>query len=95
MAQELGKISRHPFWSYYQTPAAELLPEGDKDLEQILLLLQKVTGVNFTLYKRSTLRRRIMRRMVLHKLENLESYLKFLKEKPDEVEALYQDVLIK
>ncbi|MDD2903030.1 MAG: PAS domain-containing protein, partial [Syntrophales bacterium] len=74
---------------------AELLPEGDKDLEQILLLLQKVTGVNFTLYKRSTLRRRIMRRMVLHKLENLESYLKFLKEKPDEVEALYQDVLIK
>jgi len=95
IAQELAKVTRHPFWSYYQTPAAELLPEVDKELEQILLLLQKVTGVNFTLYKRSTLRRRIMRRMVLHKLENLQSYLKFLKEKPAEVEALYQDVLIK
>ncbi len=95
IAQELAKITRHPFWSYYQTPAAELPPETDKELEQILLLLQKVTGVNFALYKRSTLRRRIMRRMVLHKLENLEGYLKFLKEKPGEVEALYQDVLIK
>lgn len=95
ISQELAKITRHPFWSYYQTPAAELLPETDKELEQILLLLQKVTGVNFTLYKRNTLRRRIMRRMVLHKLENLLSYLKFLKEKPGEVEALYQDVLIK
>jgi two-component system CheB/CheR fusion protein len=96
IAQELGKISRHPFWTYYQTPsAADLLPEAEKDLEPILLLLQKVTGVNFTLYKRSTLRRRIMRRMVLHKLDNLKAYLKFLKEQPGEVEALYQDVLIK
>ncbi len=76
-------------------PAAELLPEADQELEQILLLLQKVTGVNFTLYKRSTLRRRIMRRMVLHKLDNLQSYLSLLKDKPAEVEALHQDVLIK
>jgi two-component system CheB/CheR fusion protein len=32
---------------------------------------------------------------VLHKLDNLPGYLAFLKEKPGEVEALYQDVLIK
>lgn len=95
MAQELAKISRHPFWTYYQTPSAELLPEAEKELEPILLLLQKATGVNFTFYKRSTLKRRIMRRMVLHKLENLDSYLKYLQENPAEVEALYQDVLIK
>ena len=96
IAQELAKISHHPFWSYYQTPtAAELLPEGENSLEPILMLLQKVTGVNFTLYKHSTLKRRIMRRMVLHKLENLEGYLQFLQENPAEVEALYQDVLIK
>lgn len=96
MAQELAKISRHPFWTYYQTPsAAELLPEAEKDLEPILLLLQKATGVNFTFYKRSTLKRRIMRRMVLHKQENLEGYLKYLQENPAEAEALYQDVLIK
>lgn len=95
MAQELTKITRHPFWSYYQTPAAELLPEAEKELEPILLLLQKVTGVNFTLYKRSTLKRRIMRRLVLHKLQDLESYLKFLEKNHEEVEALYQDVLIK
>ncbi|MHB8068657.1 MAG: chemotaxis protein CheB [Desulfobaccales bacterium] len=95
MALELSKITRHPFWSYYQTPAAELLPEVEKELQPILLLLQKVTGVNFTLYKRSTLKRRIMRRLVLHKLPDLESYLKFLEENHEEVEALYQDVLIK
>ena len=74
---------------------ADILPETNQELEEVLLLLQRVTGVNFTFYKRGTLRRRIMRRMVLHKLENLEGYLNFLKERPGEVEALYQDVLIK
>jgi two-component system CheB/CheR fusion protein len=96
MAQELAKISRHPFWTYYQTPsAAELLPEAEKELEPILQLLQKATGVNFTFYKRSTLKRRILRRMVLHKLDNLEGYFNYLQGNPGEVEALYQDVLIK
>jgi len=76
-------------------PSPKLLPETEKDLEPILRLLQKVTGVNFTLYKRSTLRRRILRRLVLHKLDNLASYLAFLQDNPGEVEALYQDVLIK
>ena len=38
--------------------------------------------------------RRITRRMILHKAENLEDYVRILEETPDEVEALYQDVLI-
>ena len=32
--------------------------------------------------------------MVLHKLDELEDYVRFLQSKPAEVEALYQDILI-
>ncbi|MEW6658271.1 MAG: protein-glutamate O-methyltransferase CheR [Thermodesulfobacteriota bacterium] len=76
-------------------PGPKPPPETEKELEPVLLLLRKATGVNFTLYKRNTLRRRILRRMVLHKLDNLGSYLAFLQDNPGEVAALYQDVLIK
>jgi two-component system CheB/CheR fusion protein len=50
--------------------------------------------VNFTYYKYSTIKRRIARRMVLHKLESLKQYLKFVHENPAEPAALCEDILI-
>src|SRR5262249_30035937 len=41
-----------------------------------------------------TIKRRIMRRMFLRKIENLQAYLQFLRKNRDEVEALFNDVLI-
>ncbi|MBO0860257.1 MAG: PAS domain S-box protein [Chloracidobacterium sp.] len=53
-----------------------------------------MTGIDFTLYKANTLRRRIRRRMILNKLDGLDEYAKYLRDKPAEVENLYQDILI-
>ncbi len=56
--------------------------------------MKRSSGVDFSQYKPTTLRRRILRRMVLNKLETVGSYLKRLETDPSEVEALYRDLLI-
>ncbi|MBA3515916.1 MAG: EAL domain-containing protein [Pyrinomonadaceae bacterium] len=98
IAKELARISRHPYVT--SPPAAttpveeEAQPTGRNGFQNILALLRKSTGVDFTDYKANTLNRRITRRMVLNKLESREDYAKFLRENGVEVEALYQDILI-
>jgi two-component system CheB/CheR fusion protein len=63
-------------------------------LRRILLLLRNQGGVDFSLYKPSTMQRRIARRMVLNKCETLEGYGKFLRGNQKEQEALCEDLLI-
>jgi two-component system, chemotaxis family, CheB/CheR fusion protein len=95
IARELSRIGRHPYVRT-QPPAtaAEPAVEGDDDLRELFLVLQKATRVNFTHYKYSTIKRRIARRMLLHKLESLQQYLRFLHENPAEPAALCEDILI-
>src|SRR5262249_61220801 len=45
-------------------------------------------------YKPATIRRRIFRRMALRKIEKLGDYVDFLRQRREEVDALYQDILI-
>jgi len=91
IAKELGRIASHPYVAPSDTdPAAANEPAFARVLEA----LRQATGVDFFNYKRNTLHRRITRRMVLHKLDGLREYVKFLQANPREVEALYQDVLI-
>ncbi len=91
IAREIGRIARHPFVA----PDRRKAPAGEPDLSQILEILRKVKGVDFSLYKTSTLYRRITRRMVLHKMQELQDYARFLRKNAGEVEALYQDTLIR
>jgi two-component system CheB/CheR fusion protein len=63
-------------------------------LDEVTALLQHATGVDFGRYKRATLVRRIGRRQRRHRLDSAVSYLALLQREPDEVRALYQDVLI-
>lgn len=91
IAKELSRIARHPFVG----PGAEVLKPGEEStFGQILHLLKRATGVDFTYYKHSTIRRRTLRRMALRKIEVPGNYLNYLKEHPDEVSALYTDILI-
>ncbi|MEW6159285.1 MAG: CheR family methyltransferase, partial [Verrucomicrobiota bacterium] len=57
-------------------------------------VLRSATGVDFSFYKQSTLKRRIARRMAVQKLSSLPEYVQFLEKYPNEVDALYQDFLI-
>lgn len=68
---------------------------GDEDVfKQILLLLRIRKAMDFTYYKQPTIRRRILRRMVLNKNETPAGYLKYLRENKTEQDVLYQDLLI-
>jgi len=94
IAKELTRVAKHP----YIIPAAVEKPDvpiapGD-EMAALLALLHEGSGVDFTHYKQTTLQRRIRRRMVLHKLEKLKDYLRFVRDTPGEVDELYQDILI-
>ncbi|MBD2199759.1 MULTISPECIES: chemotaxis protein CheB [Calothrix] len=98
IAEELAKLSRHPYIQR-QPPAAttevsEPIPTNSDAISTIFSLLRAATGVDFNHYKQTTLKRRILRRMILYKLERLEDYVRYLVENPAEVLALYQDMLI-
>ena len=71
------------------------LPLQDEDVfKQILSLLRIRKGTDFTYYKQTTIRRRILRRMALNKNEEPADYLKYLRENKPEQDVLYQDLLI-
>jgi two-component system CheB/CheR fusion protein len=72
----------------------DTLAASDGQLGRIFTLLRNAKGVDFSLYKPPTIRRRIQRRMAMHKVETLEDYIGLLKAKAAEVEALYHDILI-
>ena len=72
----------------------ELPAEDDEIFKQVLALLRVRKGTDFTYYKQTTIRRRIIRRMALNKIEKADGYLKFLKENKLEQDVLFQDLLI-
>lgn len=77
-----------------QSPGASGGRSSSDGFANVLLLLRKHAGVDFSLYKSNTIQRRIMRRMVLHKDHTPEAYAAFARGNPRELDALYSDVLI-
>jgi two-component system CheB/CheR fusion protein len=63
-------------------------------LELIIQLLRQHTRHDFSLYKYSTLDRRIGRRMAIHGLDSLALYAEFLKHNATEIELLFKELLI-
>ncbi len=71
------------------------LEEKDQSaLEKILILLRARTGQDFSLYKKNTVYRRIERRMSIHQIDKIASYVRFLQENLQEVELLFKELLI-
>jgi two-component system CheB/CheR fusion protein len=68
--------------------------ESESALKKIFVLLRAQTGHDFSQYKPSTIQRRIERRMVVHQLGSMASYVRFLQKEPGEVEAMFRDFLI-
>jgi two-component system CheB/CheR fusion protein len=95
IAKELARIANHPYVVRNILPGAgEAAPAPGPGLNTIFHVLRRATGVDFTHYRQTTILRRIQRRMVVHKIDSLENYARFLQSKPPEVRALYQDMLI-
>ncbi len=63
-------------------------------LEKIVILQRAHSGHDFTLYRRSTLHRRVERRMGIHQLVKIDAYVRYLQENPQELGILFKELLI-
>jgi two-component system CheB/CheR fusion protein len=96
IALELNKLSKHPIAinSDRKNREEDLIDDNNADLRAILASLHQFTGVDFTVYKMRTIKRRILRRMMLNKVKELKAYWNLIEEKKEELDILYQDLLI-
>ncbi len=96
IAEELANLSaqKELYSDVILNFSDETSVETNKRLQSILHLLHRSTGVDFSQYKPNTIRRRIVRRMMLHKLTTVEEYTDFLRQNTAEISLLYNDLLI-
>ncbi len=92
IAEHLIQLSKHPFLTARLSGSSQ--PTEIGGFEEIIDLLVGQFGVEFNHYKQSTLRRRVLRRMVFKKMEQPKDYAAFLRTSPEEMQVLYDDLLI-
>jgi two-component system, chemotaxis family, CheB/CheR fusion protein len=92
IAEELARLGGHPYLTANQAREPETGQNGD-GLKRIFKLLRTATGVDFSNYRQTTIRRRIQRRVTVQRVEE-EEYLKLLEKNPAELQALFHDFLI-
>ena len=93
MPEALLKFIRHPYLKSPPDQPGGLITQ-ENQLDNLLGLLRKETGVDFSFYKPSTILRRIERRMGIAQSIAVEEYVRHLNQSPQEVKALYKDLLI-
>jgi len=91
IAEELIRIQRMPDSKQHSRDAFD---GKDRLLKETFRLLKGFSKVDFVDYKIATIRRRILRRMNINQVNELGDYVKLLHRNPEEIEALYRDVLI-
>jgi two-component system, chemotaxis family, CheB/CheR fusion protein len=93
MAAQLMAYAAHAFGKHPQ-PSISDPPAIENVHKKIFILLRAQTDHDFSLYKPSTINRRIERRMAVHQIETVVDYVKYLQRTPAEVDALFHDLLI-
>ena len=93
MPSELHHYVRHP---YIERPSMPKITEEhfENALQKIFALSRSKIGHDFSEYKETIIRRRIERRVAVHRIPNLTEYVRYLQETTDEVQALFKDLLI-
>lgn len=90
------KLTR--YFGHQGTVKARMAPSFTEDhpdwLNKIFSLLRARVGYDFSTYKKNTILRRITNRMSLNQIADHEGYIRFLRETPGEVEALFRELLI-
>ena len=84
------------YFNYFDRIRTQEGPDGDRprELQKILSFLASRTRHDFSLYKKSTLIRRIERRMNVTGSTNSSEYVGYLYRNPREAETLFEDLLI-
>jgi two-component system CheB/CheR fusion protein len=95
IAAELVRMGRHPYVA--NSAPAEQGPLGNGDEAQfaaILAVVHRAMGIDFSLYREKTIKRRILRRLALRNIDSLSEYAGRLEYDADELSALQRDLLI-
>ena len=97
IARELARIAQHPYLVGPEVPAQKEPAPGElePEFQEIFGLLEDRTGVNFSLYRPTTMQRRIRRRLALQNRSTLREYVTHLRENAAETQILYQELLIR
>jgi two-component system, chemotaxis family, CheB/CheR fusion protein len=69
-------------------------PDQTSIFEALLEYLRRSRGCDLRGYKRSTIQRRVTKRMQIHNIDNVGDYLEYLKTHPAEFSALFNTILI-
>ncbi|MDZ4180098.1 MAG: chemotaxis protein CheB, partial [Coriobacteriia bacterium] len=94
IAEELVRLGRHPGLSESRSPGETAEVVDEESLAKILSLVREATGLDLRSYRKTTLVRRIARRMLLEDRATMKDYLGALQESASRVEALYRDILV-
>jgi two-component system CheB/CheR fusion protein len=100
IALELQKIATNPqlarseIAAREETGARKAKPKKETGLNAIFTMLKSNFNVDFSHYKETVVNRRVSRRMVINHIEKIGNYTKYLRTHTNELEALYNDILI-
>lgn len=87
IAHKIVELAGHP-------AAAIAEPSSVPEFDRIIQLLNATDRIDFLHYKTPTIERRIQRRMLLRKVDDLAAYRRVLEDDPAEREALHKDLLV-
>lgn len=96
IAEEIVSLSKHALLTRAIIPAVpeDEIENSDPYLKVILQLLHKRKRVDFSQYKMNTVKRRILRRMLINKIKTIKRYAALVAKKNKELDLLYEDMLI-
>jgi two-component system CheB/CheR fusion protein len=90
---KVALLSKHPYLTPIRAP--DQGPSiNDAQLQRVFRVLLPASGVNFAHYKTPTIIRRLLRRMALLRMLEVDAYIEHLERTPVEVVNLHNDLLI-
>jgi len=93
MPATLMRYVQHAYVSGAWQPVEPAKTELE-ELDRVLGLLRARTKYDFRYYRKNMIMRRVLRRMGLHQIDQLNDYYNFLRQNPDEAKHLLRDLLI-
>jgi two-component system CheB/CheR fusion protein len=94
MPLKLIQYLNHPVLAEEASDQVRTAIQNSNSIQKILMLLRSQTGHDFSLYKKSTITRRIDRRIAFHQIPDYAAYVNFLRENPQEIDILFNELLI-
>jgi two-component system CheB/CheR fusion protein len=94
MPIKLIQYMNHPVLAEEATEQVRSEIRNSNSIQKILMLLRSHTGHDFSLYKKSTIVRRIDRRIAFHQQPDYVHYVNYLRENPLEIDVLFNELLI-